>query len=276
MHTGLCSPAGALALVLTAAALDRPRPPPPLQCAGPVLVPLSAPGWVQLVTASIEHRPPSRHVGLRGDQFPLLVNRVFVRWHQAGGCCSWWLHLHEHQQRRLVDPGNLRRLPRLEVNRVLVRRHQAGGWCLEWLHLHTTDTTRSWKSIASSSDGTKLAAGVWNGYIYTSIDSGATWTQATSDAPRRWRSIATSFDGIKLAAVANGGYIYTSTNSGATWTQATSAGSRDWKSIASSSDGCRILPAVGCVIQIGNDAIIMMLVTLQVYNAYISFADKGI
>jgi hypothetical protein len=38
---------------------------------------------------------------------------------------------------------------------------------------------RSWISIASSSDGTKLAATVIGGYIYTSNDSVVNWTQQT-------------------------------------------------------------------------------------------------
>jgi photosystem II stability/assembly factor-like uncharacterized protein len=68
-------------------------------------------------------------------------------------------------------------------------------------------------SIACSTDGTKLAAVVNNGYIYTSPDSGATWTEQTGASSRLWISIACSTDGTKLAALDNnwnsGGYIYT-------------------------------------------------------------------
>jgi hypothetical protein len=62
--------------------------------------------------------------------------------------------------------------------------------------------------VASSSDGTKLVAGTSYAYIYTSVDSGATWTQR--GASQGWTSVASSSDGTKLAAV-SGGYIYTST-----------------------------------------------------------------
>jgi photosystem II stability/assembly factor-like uncharacterized protein len=34
----------------------------------------------------------------------------------------------------------------------------------------------AWNAIASSADGTKLVAGTYAGSIYTSADSGATWT----------------------------------------------------------------------------------------------------
>ena len=41
-------------------------------------------------------------------------------------------------------------------------------------------STKDWFAITSSSDGTKLAAVAWNGNIWTSTDSGATWTEDTS------------------------------------------------------------------------------------------------
>ncbi len=100
---------------------------------------------------------------------------------------------------------------------------------------------RQWSSVSSSSDGTKLAAVVSGGYIYTSTDSGNNWTQRTTAGSRSWTSIASSSDGTKLAAVVfNGGYIYTSTDSGATWTEQTDSGSRSWTSITSSSDGAKL------------------------------------
>ena len=68
----------------------------------------------------------------------------------------------------------------------------------------TTSGIRTWFSIASSSDGSKLAAVDAYGYIYTSADSGATWTERTTSGQRGWFSIASSSDGSKLAAVNNG------------------------------------------------------------------------
>jgi photosystem II stability/assembly factor-like uncharacterized protein len=54
--------------------------------------------------------------------------------------------------------------------------------------------------MASSADGTKLAFGDNGGYIYTSTDSGATWTERTTMGSNQWISIASSSDGTKLAA----------------------------------------------------------------------------
>lgn len=103
--------------------------------------------------------------------------------------------------------------------------------------------SRWWTSLASSSDGTKLAATGQSGYIYTSTDSGVTWTAKVGAGIHSWASIASSSDGTKLAAVEYGGYIYTSTDSGTTWVMRTGSGARTWESIASSSDGIKLVAA---------------------------------
>ena len=103
-----------------------------------------------------------------------------------------------------------------------------------------TGDQADWSSITSSADGTKLAAVVSGGSIYTSTDSGATWTEQTAAGSRDWISITASADGTKLAAVVGVGSIYTSTDSGATWTEQTAAGSRYWYSITSSADGTKL------------------------------------
>ncbi len=63
------------------------------------------------------------------------------------------------------------------------------------------DINRTWYSIASSTDGTRLVAVVLGGLIYTSTDSGATWTGHETN--RNWKSVASSADGnLSLAAIA--------------------------------------------------------------------------
>jgi len=77
--------------------------------------------------------------------------------------------------------------------------------------------------VASSSDGTKLIAVASQhsydegDYIYTSWDSGVTWTQRGTQ--QTWASVASSADGTMLVAAANHGNLYTSSDSGATWTK---------------------------------------------------------
>jgi hypothetical protein len=107
-----------------------------------------------------------------------------------------------------------------------------------------------WSCIASSADGSKLAAVVGSdggeaGGIFTSTNSGINWNP-TSAPTEMWLCIASSSDGSKLAAVeieeGNSGGIYTSTNSGANWILRTNVGAI---SIASSSDGSKLAAADG-------------------------------
>lgn len=115
-----------------------------------------------------------------------------------------------------------------------------------------------WTAIASSADGTKLAATAndydydanqYGGFIYTSSDSGATWTEHTTAGLHEWKTIASSSDGTRLTAAANEeneegdnvGFIYTSADSGVTWTEQTAAGEREWRSVASSADGTKLV-----------------------------------
>jgi hypothetical protein len=122
-----------------------------------------------------------------------------------------------------------------------------------------TDATRNWRSVASSSDGSKLVAVVNNGFIYTSTDSGVNWTARMIDTNRSWVSVASSSasssDGTKLVAAVGGltnGNIYTSTDSGVTWVLQSSAGTRLWSSVASSSDGTKLVAAVAGGLTPGN------------------------
>jgi hypothetical protein len=102
---------------------------------------------------------------------------------------------------------------------------------------------KSWISMTSSSDGTKLAAVAQTGYIYTSTDSGITWATSTGSISlgiKNWYSITSSSDGTKLAAVVYGGSIYTSVNSGATWTQQANTDAHEWQAITSDASGTKL------------------------------------
>jgi hypothetical protein len=117
----------------------------------------------------------------------------------------------------------------------------------------------SWTSVASSADGIRLVAAAaaysYNsslnsaGGIFTSLDSGATWTPTSAPTNVTWSSVASSADGSKLVAVSqsNGGYrgsIYTSQDSGTTWLQ-TSAPSNQWNIVACSGDGTKAFAVPG-------------------------------
>jgi len=110
-----------------------------------------------------------------------------------------------------------------------------------------TNKTYDWFGIASSADGTKLAATVGSAVptsgegIYLSTNSGATWTQSQAPAGA-WGPIASSADGTKLAVANANGYIYTSTNSGGAWVQRMTP-TEKWLSLASSADGSKLIAA---------------------------------
>ena len=108
---------------------------------------------------------------------------------------------------------------------------------------------RNFYATTISDDGTKLAATNYNGYIYTSTDSGVTWIERTSAGKRPWNyTIESSADGTKLVAAASISYvtpnipggIYTSNDAGATWTAQTSLGEQMWAGVAISADGTKI------------------------------------
>jgi hypothetical protein len=112
-----------------------------------------------------------------------------------------------------------------------------------------------------SADGSKLVAATYSddtvadGLIYTSADSGASWTQASAPS-NYWTSVACSAAGTTMAACAGltkapqfyffpaqpGGSeaIYLSTSAGATW-EDTRAPGESWASVAISSDGKRLV-----------------------------------
>jgi hypothetical protein len=115
----------------------------------------------------------------------------------------------------------------------------------------TSAPSNLWMAVASSSDGTKLAAAEeYNngGAIFVSADSGATWTM-TSAQGIPWSAVASSTNGSVLIAGTLSESSYTtfavSTNSGATWrytigaTNAQEVGAF-WPSVACSTDGSKL------------------------------------
>jgi photosystem II stability/assembly factor-like uncharacterized protein len=117
------------------------------------------------------------------------------------------------------------------------------GFTKSFWSLGGASTTLHWNSIAASSDGTKLAAVASGsgGGVYTSTDSGATWSGPFGNTSASWRAIASSADGTRLAAVITGGSIYT--NSGTTWNAVAGTSGLQWDAIASSADGSKLIVA---------------------------------
>jgi hypothetical protein len=110
------------------------------------------------------------------------------------------------------------------------------GLAQTWIQTGAQGAT--WRSIACSSDGTRLIAAGDDG-IYGSLDGGLTWLFLN---PTPSVSISCSADGTKIIASGSGG-VYTSPDSGATWQQHALTPD-DQYYVASSADGTKLV-AVG-------------------------------
>jgi hypothetical protein len=107
-------------------------------------------------------------------------------------------------------------------------------------------------AIASSADGTKLVAVEGpplyaaslpgRGGIFTSTDSGQTWTlQLGAPTNSTWTSVASSADGTRLSALASGSFVcYQSIDSGVTWTPSITNSSTE---VALSANGTTLVTA---------------------------------
>ena len=117
-------------------------------------------------------------------------------------------------------------------------------------------TAGGWSSVACSWDGTKMVAaqyfssfgtyGPIPGGIYTSTNSGSTWSPASAPSGQ-WVSVASSADGTHLVAASQPnvqyytrGLVYFSTDSGVTW-RSNNAVDGTWTSVASSADGTQFV-----------------------------------
>lgn len=84
-------------------------------------------------------------------------------------------------------------------------------------------------------------------YLYTSADSGRSWSRADAPGADQWSAVASSADGATLVASSNiygTGAIFTSSDSGATWARRT-ATKRGWYGVASSADGAFLVAVEG-------------------------------
>jgi hypothetical protein len=112
------------------------------------------------------------------------------------------------------------------------------GLCQTWVRAIYAPAN-VWSAVASSADGTKLVAATDAnpGGIYTSADSGVTWTLATNSP--LWLAVASSADGVELAA-GSPGFLLVSTNSGAVWHEAAVPFGFVWNGVTMSADGAKL------------------------------------
>lgn len=128
----------------------------------------------------------------------------------------------------------------------LVAFVQGGGPCfknLSWTSQIVNAPSLRY-SLVASDDGTKLITGQYNpaGHIFTSTDSGATWTDRSGAGNDNWYGFASSADGSKLVASGTTTGVWTSTDSGASWVHRTGLPARGY-ALTSSKDGTKLLAA---------------------------------
>jgi hypothetical protein len=138
------------------------------------------------------------------------------------------------------------------------RARIGGSWDSVWSPVYSmnTDSTwpwrqyssamnDSWSSIASSEDGSRIAAAAAYYGIYTSANSGLTWENSFSTDYGGWAGIACSADGRRIAACNTINSVITSSNFGDNWANHSLSGYGYYHSaLASSADGTRLAIAI--------------------------------
>jgi photosystem II stability/assembly factor-like uncharacterized protein len=119
-----------------------------------------------------------------------------------------------------------------------------------WTKTSATTTYEEFSAIASSADGSHLVAATSGslpnaGPLYTSSDSGATWTMGSVPAAgvaQVWRFVASSADGSRLIVMDTFGRTYVSGDAGASWALV-NAPALPWTALALSADGSTLVAA---------------------------------
>ena len=162
----------------------------------------------------------------------------------------------------------------------------------QWTDLSTGNSAATaglnWTSVATSADGTHLAAvdyfvAAGSGEIWTSSDSGATWIDRSilsgnaSIQQKTWSTISMNADASRIAA-AEGSNLWISTDSGATWSANATFVGLNVQSIAWSADGTHVAAVVsgGNIYTSsngGNSWTPVTSVTVQPWSSIASSAD---
>jgi BNR/Asp-box repeat len=165
---------------------------------------------------------------------------------------NWWFVASSASGRKLAAVANSNKdifVPESLSNEGYIYTSADAG--VTWTE-HREAGSRGWASIASSADGTKLAAASVANTIWTSDDSGSTWKSHPESGEHFWVSITMSSDGSRLTAVAleegnnqGDGKIYTWAQSAGNAFGAGAWTARmqpyNWRSIASSGDGSKLV-----------------------------------
>ena len=134
-----------------------------------------------------------------------------------------------------------------------------------------------WYGVAASVDFTTMVATVYNGNIYKSTNSGASWTTLPSAGIRPWLGVTCNAVCSKIAAVANSDNIWLSTDGGDSWSALTGAGVKSWQSITSNSDFTKFMATVynGKVYRSEDSGLTWILLSGSPTKAWQQIASNG-
>ena len=92
---------------------------------------------------------------------------------------------------------------------------------LTWTSPSSTPSSY-WHAVAMSADGTKIVGAVYGGHIWTSSDSGSTWSDRSGPGNQNWLGVAVTESSSVIYGVfstgANSGGVYRSADFGTSWT----------------------------------------------------------
>jgi len=157
-------------------------------------------------------------------------------WTQSSAPSGYWRHVASSADGSImvasVDPGL-----------IYISNDSGATWTLTSAPTYNGVDSYVWEVSVSADGSTMFVAGGWNGpgfgFIYTSTNSGATWTQVNAPS-KSWVSLSASPEGTKLAAIGDG-LTYISTNSGTTWSQTSLPGVTLYAGVAMSGDGSKFV-----------------------------------
>jgi hypothetical protein len=161
-----------------------------------------------------------------------------VHWKSNSVSAQPWVCMASSADGTKVAAGQLN--PAGGSNQIYVSTNAGGTWAAP------RNSPEYSSSMGMSADGTTLIAEA-NKVIYTSADSGATWTSNSISTNKPWGGVASSANGHRLL-VAGGHPVFISTDSGTSWSSnylGTSTVALDQPCAASSADGGTLLVGAG-------------------------------
>ncbi|MCK9578054.1 bacterial Ig-like domain-containing protein [bacterium] len=160
----------------------------------------------------------------------------------SGGVYGLWARIATSSDASRIYTAAYQEVPPASGGRLFTSTNQGSSWT----ELRPNgDAGYGWIVLNTSTDGSRVYAGSFQGNLYTSSDYGNSWTLINNGAYK----MVSSSDGSKLLLLkyVDSRYrIYKSSDYGSTWTEVKPAGDSGywWYTVAMSNDGTRMLAGI--------------------------------